>query len=162
GDFLADAAGPFLAHVLDHLPLPRDHLQRLGHVLAELGQLIRATAWTGAGRGDDEALARQMRRQWAAPWLAARVGFAGPSRRTFSGDLVFGKVGLQISQLESQLLDEMGAALRGLAEALAPQLGDGKLLMRDHGCGAGGRRFSGNARGAFFSELCSARDEARF
>ena len=36
GDALAGAAGEFLPHRLDHLPLPRDHLQRLGDRLAEL------------------------------------------------------------------------------------------------------------------------------
>jgi hypothetical protein len=38
GDALAGAAGELLAHVLDHLPLARDELQRLGYVLAELVQ----------------------------------------------------------------------------------------------------------------------------
>src|SRR5713226_623968 len=35
-DLLAVAAGELLADMLDHLPLPRDHLQRLGDVLAQL------------------------------------------------------------------------------------------------------------------------------
>jgi hypothetical protein len=35
-DLLAVAAGELLADVLDHLPAPRDHLQRLGDVLAQL------------------------------------------------------------------------------------------------------------------------------
>jgi hypothetical protein len=35
-DLLAIAAGELLAHMLDHLPLPRNHLERLGDVLAEL------------------------------------------------------------------------------------------------------------------------------
>ena len=39
GDRLAGPAGELLAHVLDHLPLARHELQRLGHVLAELAQL---------------------------------------------------------------------------------------------------------------------------
>jgi hypothetical protein len=38
-DLLAFAAGEFLAHGLDHLPLARNHLQRLGDILAKLGQL---------------------------------------------------------------------------------------------------------------------------
>ena len=49
GDRLAGAAGELLPHVLDHLPGTRHQLQRLGDVLAELGQASRATA--GAGRG---------------------------------------------------------------------------------------------------------------
>ena len=47
---------------LDHLPLPGDHLQRLGDVLAELDQLA-LTARADGGRRDDDALARQMHRQ---------------------------------------------------------------------------------------------------
>jgi hypothetical protein len=35
-DLLTVAAGKLFADVLDHLPLPRDHLQRLGDVLAQL------------------------------------------------------------------------------------------------------------------------------
>lgn len=36
-DRLTATTGELLAHILHHLPLPRHHLQRLGHVLAELG-----------------------------------------------------------------------------------------------------------------------------
>ncbi len=38
GNRFARSAGEPLPHGLDHLPLARDHLQRLGDVLAELGQ----------------------------------------------------------------------------------------------------------------------------
>jgi hypothetical protein len=38
GDRLAGAAGELLPHVLDHLPLPGNEFQRLGHVLADLAQ----------------------------------------------------------------------------------------------------------------------------
>ena len=37
-DLLAVPAGELLPHVLHDLPLPRDHLQRLGHILAQLGE----------------------------------------------------------------------------------------------------------------------------
>src|SRR4051794_41899926 len=46
-DLLAVAAGEFLADMLDHLPAPRDHLQRLGDVLAELAQPRAAAAQAG-------------------------------------------------------------------------------------------------------------------
>jgi len=39
GNRLAVPARELLAHRLDHLPLPRDHLQRLGGVLAQLREL---------------------------------------------------------------------------------------------------------------------------
>jgi len=37
-DRFAGAAGEFLAHVLDHFPLARDELQRLGYVFTDLAQ----------------------------------------------------------------------------------------------------------------------------
>ena len=39
-DRFAGPAGELLAHVLDHLPLARNELQRLGHVLADLAQVV--------------------------------------------------------------------------------------------------------------------------
>jgi hypothetical protein len=59
-DLLAVAAGEFLAHVLDHLPLPRNALQRLGDVLAQLAQPRAATAQAGGRARLDHPLARQM------------------------------------------------------------------------------------------------------
>ena len=46
-DLLAVAAGEFLADMLDDLPLPWDHLQRLGDVLAQLAQPSAAAAMAG-------------------------------------------------------------------------------------------------------------------
>ena len=43
-DTLAVAAREPLAHMLDDLPLARDDLQRLGYILAELGQARSAAA----------------------------------------------------------------------------------------------------------------------
>ena len=57
GDLVAAAAGELLAHGLHDFPLPRHHLQRLGHVLAELGELA-AAARAGGRRRDHHALAR--------------------------------------------------------------------------------------------------------
>src|SRR5262249_15454217 len=54
-DLLASTAGELLANVLHHLPLPRHHLQRLGHALAKLGKLRRAAAGAGGRAGDDDA-----------------------------------------------------------------------------------------------------------
>src|SRR4051794_34801883 len=59
-DLLAVAAGEFLADMLDHLPAPRDHLQRLGDVLAELAESRAAAAQAGCWPGLDHPLARQM------------------------------------------------------------------------------------------------------
>ena len=59
-DRLAGPAGELLAHMLDHLPLARNELQRLGHVLADLAQCRPAAARAGRGRRIDDPLARQM------------------------------------------------------------------------------------------------------
>ena len=69
GDGLASPTGEPLPHGLDHLPLARDHFQRLGDVLAQLGELA-AAARAGTRRRDDDALARQMRRQRRAHRLS--------------------------------------------------------------------------------------------
>jgi hypothetical protein len=70
-DRLALPAGELLAHRLDDLPLARDHLQRLGDVLAQLRQLGRAAAGTALGCGDDDAFARQMLLERFARWAPA-------------------------------------------------------------------------------------------
>src|ERR1700732_3980454 len=59
-DLLAVAASELLADVLDHLPLPRDHLQRLGNILAPLAQPSTAATLAGRGAGLDNPLARQV------------------------------------------------------------------------------------------------------
>src|SRR5439155_22215027 len=59
-DLLAVAAGELFADVLDHLPSPRDHLQRLGDVLAQFAQPRTAAAEAGRWPWLDHALAWQM------------------------------------------------------------------------------------------------------
>src|SRR6202021_2937956 len=59
-DLLAVAAGKLLANVLDHFPLPRDHLQRLGDIFTQLAQPRAAAALTGLRAGLDHPLAWQM------------------------------------------------------------------------------------------------------
>src|SRR3954452_1964201 len=59
-DLLAVTAGKFLADMLDHLPAPRDHLQRLGDVLAQFAQSWAAAAQASWWPRLDHALARQM------------------------------------------------------------------------------------------------------
>ena len=73
-DRFAGPAGELLAHVLDHLPLPRNELQRLGHVLADLAQSAVTTAWAGR-RAPDRRCARAANARAAdgAPAGAART-----------------------------------------------------------------------------------------
>ena len=62
-DALAVAARELLADVLDDLPLAWDDFERLGDVLAELGQSKTAAAQAARWRRDDHALTRQMVRE---------------------------------------------------------------------------------------------------
>src|SRR4029077_19635506 len=59
-DLLTIAARELLADMLDHLPLPRDHLQRLGDVLAQFTQPRAAAAKAGDRSWLDHPRARQM------------------------------------------------------------------------------------------------------
>ena len=59
-DLLAVAAGELLADVLDHLPGFGDDLQRLGDVLAQLGQPRTAAAGAGRRSRYDHPFAGQM------------------------------------------------------------------------------------------------------
>jgi hypothetical protein len=77
GDRLTGSAGELLAHVGDHLPLPRNEFQRLGDILADLAQSAVTAAGADGRRRIDDALARQMPRQPAArrpPPLERRLG----------------------------------------------------------------------------------------
>ena len=74
-DRFAGPAGELLAHVLDHLPLARNELQRLGHVLADLAQCRRRRS-TGRPRAPDRRSAR------AADARAADGAPAGAVRTT--------------------------------------------------------------------------------
>ena len=57
-DLLARSAGKLLADVLNHFPLTRDDLERLGDVFAKLRKPGRAA--TGSWARDDDPLTRQM------------------------------------------------------------------------------------------------------
>ena len=54
-DRLARPAAELLPHMLGHEPLPRDHVERLGDILADLGELAAATARARGRRGVDDA-----------------------------------------------------------------------------------------------------------
>ena len=140
GDLLARPAAELLAHGLDHLPLARHHLQGLGDVLAQFGQLAAADR-ASAGRRDDDALARQMCREGCAhrPPTGERL-----NRSVALGDdRALARLGFQFLELQFELVQQLAAALGGLAILVAPQLGDDQLQVRDHSGGARGAGFSG-------------------
>jgi len=102
-DLLARAASELLADGLDHLPLPRDDLERLGDVLAHLHDAVRPAARAG-GRGcDHHPLARQMLRDGFAS-RAATFEAVDRSCRLLRGDLVLGGGGLEFLELQLHLV----------------------------------------------------------
>ena len=134
GDRLAVAAGELLAYGLSHEPAPRNDVERLGDHLAHLGEPVAAAAAAGGGRWDDDPLARQMGRQRPSRRLLPdmgchdRVSFSSGS---FGRRLVLGGGLLELGQLELELVDEPLAPLAGLAELLAPGLGEEQLQALD-------------------------------
>jgi len=139
GDLLARPAGELLTNGLDHFPLARHHLQRLGDGLAELGEPA-ATTWARRRTGDHHALARQMRRKGRAHRLLAGER---PHRRVLAwrgGSFILGRACRRFLELQLQLVEQFAAALGGLAVLLAPELGDQQLVMGDQGLGARGAR----------------------
>jgi len=131
GDLLAAPARVLLAHVLDHLPLPRHQLQRLGHVLPELVQNP-ATARAGYRHRIDHALARQMLGQRPTGRLAPleRRHRHALWHSDFFRRLRLSLRLLQLEQLQLELVEQR-AALRRLAEPFVPQLGDLVLELLD-------------------------------
>ena len=116
GYLLAMAAGELLAHRLDHLPAARDHLQRLGYVLADLRQLVRAATRTGGRRGYHHALPRQMLGERLARQAAAgeALDLRRAGGRLFGCQLVLGRARLKLVKLEFHLVEKPLLALRTL------------------------------------------------
>jgi hypothetical protein len=125
-DLLAVPARHLLAHVLDHLPLARDHLQRLGDGLAELAQSPAATAVASRGGWNNDALARKMlwerltRRAFARERRDVRRLGGG----ALGGNLVLGGVGLQLFQHQLHLVEKADRSLRARSVDLPLELGD--------------------------------------
>jgi hypothetical protein len=133
GNRLAIPARELLAHCLDHLPLARNHLQRLSDVLAQLRQLLRSTAGTALRRRDHHALAWQMSRKRFAgrPLALERLHGLRPRRRLLGRQFILGCYRFQLFELKLHLLQQARLALRAGAVKLAPQLLDLELEMTD-------------------------------
>ncbi len=132
-DLLAVPAGELLAHVLDHLPLARDHLYRLGDVLAKLGQSRAAAAEAGVRPRHDDPFAGQVFGERLAGRPLAREGGDRSSLGLgyLGSDLVGGSRGLQLFQLQFHLVQQPRGPLGVRAEPFAVQLGDLELQMSD-------------------------------
>ena len=126
-------ARELLAHGLDHLPLSRNHLQRLGDVLAKLRQPVRAAAGTAGRRRDHDALARQVVGERLAGWPLALEGLDGlrSRRRLLGRQFIFGGGCFQFFELKLHLLQQACRAFGTGAIKLAPQLLDLELVVAD-------------------------------
>ena len=129
GDRLAGPAGELLAHGLDHLPLPRNHLQRLGDVFAKLRQPVRAAAGTAGRCRDHDALARQVvgERLARRPLALERLDGLRSRRRLLGRQFILGGGCFQLFELKLHLLQQARRAFRTGAIKLAPQLLDLEL-----------------------------------
>ncbi len=167
-DLLAVAAGELLSDGLDHLPLARDNLERLGDILAHLRNASRSATRAGARRLDHHPLARQVFRERLAGWLAphesAHIRCLGG---LLGADRLLGCSGLEFLELQLHLVDQPGAAFGGLSILLPPQLGDLEAerldqRLRARGQGAGlcklglCRRRAGASASARASDAASA------
>ena len=106
GDGLTAPAVELIPHRLHHLPLARHQLQRLGDVFPELDQIRAAATGSGLGRGQHDALARQVGRQRRSPGPTAgegthrRVVVLGGRR---GPGLVLGRRRLQLPQFRRRM-----------------------------------------------------------
>jgi hypothetical protein len=148
-DRLAFSAREALPDGLDHFPLARDDLQRLGDVFAELRQLGRAAARAGHRRWNDDPLARQMIRKRLAARPLALEGFdRGGAPRPFGGEFVFRRIRLRFLELKLQLIEKPRRALGARPINRAPKLLDFELEKRDQRAVVGGRCSSVGQLGA--------------
>ena len=161
-DLLALPARELFPDGLDHFPLPRDHLQRLGDILAQFRQLRRPAAGTAFRRGDDNALARQMigERLARRPSALERLYCPRPGRRRLGRQLVLGRCRLQVFELKFHLLQEPRLALGARPIDFAPQLLDLQLEMGDQRFTAGKVRL-GIGRFGFGSRCIGLGHDAR-
>ena len=155
-DLLAIAAGKLLANVLDHLPLPRNALQRLADVLAQLAQPCAAAAQAGGRARLDHPLARQMLGKRLPCRALAGEGHhvGGLGHGPLGGDLVLGRRTLELLEGQRHLIEQLHTAFRALAIELARELGDLQSLMCNQGLiigslGLGHRQFGLDPRRSF-------------
>ncbi len=138
-DPLARPARELLPNVLQHLPLPRHHLERLAHVLAELSKPGRPAARARGRAGHDDPLARQMLRERLAggPPAGERAVPSCRGRGPLGGELILRRRRLELLKFEFHLVQKARAALAALAVDFASHLLDREPQMRDQSLGAG-------------------------
>ena len=135
-DRLTRPAAELLPYMLGHEPLPRHHIERLGDVLADLGELGAAAARARGRRRVDDAPARQMIGKVPPRRLAPREA-ANLNARCLGAGLVLSGSRRELLELQLQLIDKPLAALGARAEHRPLHLGDHQLQVLDHRLGAG-------------------------
>lgn len=108
-DRLARPATELLPHMLGHEPLPGDDVERLGDVLADLGELVPAAARTRRRRRVNNPPARQIGREVAPRPLASREALHVDARRLGLGRILAGGRS-QFLELQFQLINKPLAA----------------------------------------------------
>ena len=153
GHRLARAAGEPLAHGLDHLPLPRDNLERLGHVLAEPRQPVRSAAGATGRTGNDDPLARQMRRQRLARGSRTQERLdGGADRGALAQSLILASARFQLLQTKLELIDQQLPPFGTLPVQCAPHLLVLQLEQRHAGRQIGVDRLGAGSFGRGFQE----------
>ena len=117
-------------HMLGHEPLPRDNVERLGDILADLGELAAAAAWAGRRCRVDNPPARQIGGKVPPRRLLPREALHLDARR-LRLRLILPRSRGQLLELQFHLVDQPLAALRARTEHLALHLGDHQLQVLD-------------------------------
>ncbi len=128
-DLLAGPAAELLAHMLGDEQLPRHHVERLGDVLADLGELVAAAARAAGRRGMHDAPAWQMIGEVPARLRPPHMALYGIGPLRFG--LCLAGCRDQIFELQLQLIKQPLAALRARAVQLALHLGDHQSQVLD-------------------------------
>ncbi len=107
-------------------PLPRDDLQRLGHVFTELRQPGTAATGTAGRPRHQDTLAGKVAGEGLARRAAAREPGDGRylRRRALGRQFILGGRSLEVLELEFQLVQQADAALGARAVEFPPQLVD--------------------------------------
>ena len=136
-DRLAGPAAELLSHMLGHEPLPRDHVERLGDVLANLAKLAAATAWTRGRRGVNDAPARQIGRKVAPCRRLPPKALHLDSARRLGLCVILTRRRGQLLELQLHLIDEPLATFGARTEYLPLHLGNHQLQMLDQSLRSG-------------------------
>ena len=130
-DLLAIPAAELFPYRFDHLPLPRDHLQCRGHILAQLAQPRSATALARRRRRDHHALARQVVGEGVSFGALAREArhIRGFRHGDFRGELILAGARCKFLELQRQLIDQPLRSLRARTVELTLEPGDPQPLM---------------------------------